>query len=79
MNITDLDLEFADGAVLLDNLGDAIIGVCEEFSGNRIVYSRKKVLEILQKDMSYEEAEEFYYYNILGLYAGTQNPVFFID
>lgn len=32
MNLTDLDLEIADGAVLLDDLGDAIIGVCEEFT-----------------------------------------------
>jgi hypothetical protein len=28
--------------------------------------------------MNWEEAEEFYGYNILGLYAGEQNPVFLI-
>jgi len=28
------------------------------------------------EDMSEEDAEDFYYYNILGLYAGEQNPVF---
>lgn len=79
MNISDLDLEMADGAVLLENLGDAIIGVVEEFSGNRILYSKTKILEILEKDMSHEDAIEFYYYNILGLYAGEQNPVFLVD
>lgn len=79
MNITDLDLELAEGAVLLDNLEEAIIGVVEEFSGNRILYSKSKILDILQKDMSYEEAEEYYYYNILGLYASEQNPVFLVD
>ena len=26
--------------------------------------------------MTMDEAEEFYDYNILGLYAGEQNPVF---
>lgn len=79
MNLTDLDLEMADGAVLLDGLGDAIIGVCEEFTGNRIVYSKSKILEILQKDMTEEEAIDYYYYNILGLYASEQNPVFLVD
>jgi hypothetical protein len=29
--------------------------------------------------MSSEEAEEFYGYNILGLYAGEQNPVFLVS
>lgn len=71
--------DYAEGAVLLDGLADAIIGVVEEFSGNRIIYSKSKILQILQKDMSYDEAVDYYYYNILGLYAGEQNPVFFVD
>lgn len=79
MSLSDLDLEMAYGAILLDNLGEAIIGVVEEFSGNRIIYSKTKILEILQRDMSYEEAVDYYYYNILGLYAGDQNPVFLVD
>ena len=29
--------------------------------------------------MSIEDAEEFYGYNIVGLYAGEQNPVFLIS
>lgn len=71
--------DYAEGAVLLDGLADAIIGVVEEFSGNRIIYSKSKILQILQKDMSYDDAVDYYYYNILGLYAGEQNPVFFVD
>lgn len=77
--INDEMLEFVEGAVLLDDLEDAIIGVCEEFSGNRVVYSKNKILDILQKDMTYDEAIEYYYFNILGLYAGIQNPVFLVD
>lgn len=79
MSLSNLDLEMAEGAVLLDDLGEAIIGVVEEFSGNRILYSKTKILEILQRDMSYEEAVDYYYYNILGLYASEQNPVFLVD
>jgi len=79
MNINDIDPDFIEGAVKLTDLDEAIIGVAEEFTGNRIVYSKNKVLEILQRDMSEEEAIEYYYYNILGLYAGEQNPVFLVD
>jgi hypothetical protein len=73
--------EYCEGAVILDGLDDAVIGICEEFgSGPRIMYSKNKILEILQKRdlMTEEESLEFYDFNILGLYAGEQNPVFVI-
>jgi hypothetical protein len=73
--------EYCEGAVVLDGLDEAIVGICEDFnSGPRIMYSRSKILEILQKRdlMTEQESEEFYDYNILGLYAGEQNPVFVI-
>jgi hypothetical protein len=65
----------------LDGLDDAILGVIEEFgNGPRILYSKHKILTILcERDgMTWSEAEEFYDYNILGLYAGEQNPIFLI-
>lgn len=73
--------EIADGAILLDGLENAIIGVVEEFgNGRRVLYSKDMILKILtERDgMTWSEAEEFYDYNILGLYAGEQNPVFLI-
>ena len=79
MNLENIDPDFIEGAINLDGLEDAIIGVAEEFTGNRIVYSKTKVLDILQKDMSEDDAIEYYYYNILGLYASEQNPIFFVD
>jgi hypothetical protein len=82
MNIKDYDIdEIAEGAIILDGLDDAIIGVIEEFGrDNRILYSKNKIIEILSErdGMTQFEAEEFYGYNILGLYAGEQNPVFLI-
>ena len=82
MNIEDYDIdEMAEGAIKLDGLDDAILGIVEEFgNGPRILYSKNKILNILsEKDgMTWSEAEEFYDYNILGLYAGEQNPVFLI-
>jgi hypothetical protein len=82
MTIGDYDIdEIAEGAILLDGLDDAILGVIEEFgNGPRILYSKHKILTILcERDgMTWSESQEFYDYNILGLYAGEQNPIFLI-
>jgi len=77
MNV-NLD-EYAEGAILLDGLEEAIIGIVEEFgNGRRILYSKPKILEILCENnlMTQGEAEEYYDFNILGLFAGEQNPIF---
>ena len=70
--------EYAEGAVLLTGLDNAIIGIVEDFTGRKILYSKPKILNILmvRDGMTESEAEEFYDYNILGLYASDLNPVF---
>jgi hypothetical protein len=77
--LIDID-EYTDGAVLLDGLESAIVGIVEDFGspGRKILYSKQIILHILQERdlMTYGEAEEFYDYNILGLYAGELTPVF---
>ncbi len=77
--VVDID-EYAEGAILLDGLEGAIVGIVEEFGspGRKILYSKREILNILQERdlMTYGEAEEFYDYNILGLHAGEQNAVF---
>ena len=80
MKITvDID-QYAEGAILLDGLESAIIGIVEDFGspGKKMLYSKQRILGILQERdlMLMGEAEEFYDYNILGLYAGEQNVVF---
>jgi hypothetical protein len=58
----------------------AIIGIVEEFgNGPRILYSKKKIIEILMErdSMTELDAIEFYDYNILGLYVIPQNCVIF--
>ncbi len=83
MTINNYDIdEFAEGAIILDGLDDAIVGIVEEFgNGRRILYSKHKILTILcERDlMTIGEAEEFFDYNIIGLYAGEQNPVFLVS
>jgi len=82
MIINNYDIEsYCEGAIMLDGLEDEIVGIVEEFGNSpRILYSKSKILQILQERdlMTEQEAEEFYDYNILGLYAGEQNPVFLI-
>lgn len=77
--LVDID-EYAEGAVMLTGLEDAIIGIAEDFGspGRKMVYSKQKILDILQERdlMTSTEAEEFYDYNIIGLYAGEQSPIF---
>ena len=83
MTINNYDIDqYAEGAIILDGLDDAIIGIVEEFgNGRRILYSKHKILTILcERDlMTMSEAEEFFDYNIIGLYAGEQNPVFLVS
>ena len=74
----DID-EYAENAVLLTGLEEAIIGIVEEFgNGPRILYSKSKIINILcERDLMTEsDAEEFYDYNIIGLHAGDQIAVF---
>ena len=75
--LVDLN-EYAEGAVMLTGLEDAIIGIVEEFgNGPRVLYSKRKIIDLLTKDgMTESEAEEYYDFNILGLHAGEQNAVF---
>jgi ribosomal 30S subunit maturation factor RimM len=71
-----------DGVVLLTGLEKAVVGITEEFGGVfRIMYSRSKILDILQSrdEMTEEEAYEFYTYNILGMHVCEQNPIFLVD
>ena len=73
--------EIAEGSIILDGLSDAIVGVTDEFgNGRRVLYSADKILNILMErdGMTWHEAVEFYDYNILGLHAGEQNPVFLV-
>ena len=52
----------------------AIIG--QDDASLRVVYSADKIIEILSKEKTHEEAEEFYEYNILGAYMGDMTPIY---
>lgn len=76
----DKYIDLADGAVMLDGFDDCLIGVSESFGEEpRLIYSKKQIICKLSKEMSNEEAIEYYYYNIVGGHFGTQNPIFIQD
>ena len=66
--------------VFLDDADEAIIGiVVDGLEDCRIAYSKRKFLEILQKQgMTESEAEEWYEYNTLRSlpYMGKHSPIF---
>lgn len=78
--ITEEISEINPDAITLDGLDDCVIGICETFEGTRLLYSELKIIEHFKKDgMTYEEAVEFFEYNVLRGYFGEYNPVFLYD
>ena len=65
--------------LLADGLDDAFIGIGCAFNAVPVaIYNRDKVIEILMtRDvMTYEEAWEFFEFNISGAYVGESTPIF---
>jgi hypothetical protein len=60
-----------------DGFDEAIIGI-EDYS-MRLIYSVSKCIEVLKKDMSEEDAIEYFEFNVKGAYVGEQTPIWCID
>ena len=56
-----------------DGFDDAVIGIDTKMN---ICYDREKCIEVLQKDMPREEAEEYFTFNVEGAYVGEKTPSF---
>jgi hypothetical protein len=69
--IGEEEVMFADG------FDDALIGTARRISGTLVaVYDREKCLEILSRDMSPEDAEEYFSFNVEGAWVGEGTPIF---
>lgn len=62
-----------------DGFDDAIIGV--ESKTMRLCYSSKSIIRILMKrdNMTWEEANYFFKFNIEGAYVGEKTPLYIDD
>ena len=88
MDVRDWIEDFNEEALMADGFDDAIIGMCGRFGASPVVaYDRAKCIEILMDEFStsndldpdsdlYEEAEDYFEYNIAGSYVGEHTPVF---
>jgi hypothetical protein len=71
--------QWNEDALLADGFEDAIVGICERFGAVPVVaYDREKCIEILMErdSMDYEEAMEFFGFNVEEAYVGDGTPVF---
>jgi hypothetical protein len=78
MTKTDITNAYPDAEFLFaDGFDEAIIGVCNIIGREPVIaYDYHKCIEILKKDMSYEEAEEYFLFNVMGSYVGDLTPAF---
>lgn len=68
-----------ENIILLTDLDAALVGIGERIGMPPVaVYDSKKCIEILIEsyDMTYEEALEFFDFNITGAYLGESTPIF---
>jgi len=82
MNIRDQILEDygedAETMLFADGFDDAIVGVGNVFGGKLCaIYDTDLIVKQCMKDgMKYDEALEFFDFNIAGAYVGDQTPIF---
>lgn len=60
-----------------DGFDEAIIGIDE--TTMRLIYSVKKCIGILMRDMPEEDAVEYFNYNVSGYYVGEKTPIWCQD
>ena len=74
-------ISYLDEPILLaEGFELAFLGLGYSFNGIYAIYDLVISLEILmQRDgMTYDEAEEFFEYNVIGSYVGDRMPVFLL-
>tara|TARA_R100000654_G_scaffold40902_1_gene66997 strand:- start:3175 stop:3432 length:258 start_codon:yes stop_codon:yes gene_type:complete len=64
--------------LIADGFNEAVIGIVYGIEP-KAVYSVRKIVDILMKDMSYEDAVEHFEYNIAGSYVGEKTPLYVYD
>ena len=62
-----------------DGYDDCVVGLAYQHTRPLIVYSKRKVIERLMEDMSREDAEDFFQFNIVRADQGAGTPLFLED
>ena len=77
--LTDWVTMYNEEALLADGFEDAFLGMCVVFNRPPLAtYDRDKCIEILVKrdGMTYEEAVEFFEFNVSGAWVGENTPIY---
>ena len=75
-SIKDEIADINPAAMFIDGMDEAIIGYAIQWgSPALVVYDADRIIEILSKDMGYEEAVEFFEFNIECAYVGPGTPL----
>jgi hypothetical protein len=79
MMLDDIIRNFPESEFLkADGFDAAVIGL-EEKSG-KLIYSARKIIQILiEEGLSEEDALDHYYYNVEGAYVGDLTPIYCFD
>tara|TARA_R110000824_G_scaffold171188_5_gene348729 strand:- start:278 stop:538 length:261 start_codon:yes stop_codon:yes gene_type:complete len=71
--------EYNEDALLIDGFNDAIIGMCLQFGQLPVVaYDYEKCIQIIMKNMSRDDALEYFELNVINSYMGMNTPVFIV-
>lgn len=67
-------------ALFADGFDEALIGISRRCGQPSLaVYSIKKCIEILDEEMDYNEAVEYFEFNVLNAWHGDGTPIFLLD
>jgi hypothetical protein len=68
--------EMNDEALVWDGFDEALIGYGQRCGLEAVaIYDYEKMIEILMKDMTVDEAREYFEYNIAGAFIGEYTPI----
>ena len=77
-DITDLYGDDEPNILFAEGFDEAIAGVVWDGERTRVVYDTELILELLmgRSEMTYEEAVEYFDFNIAGSYMGEYTPLY---
>jgi hypothetical protein len=76
--VDDLADEFDHPLQRINGYDDCVIGTCYAYGrASALLYDYEKMIAKLMKDMSREDAVEFFEFNISGAFTGPGLPAFF--
>ena len=77
-DITDLYGDDEPNICFAEGFDEAIAGVIWDGERTRVVYDTELILELLmgRSEMTYEEAVEYFDFNIAGSYMGEYTPLY---